>query len=128
MKKLEWTKELPTEPGWYWQLNESGVRVVECIWAHHTEMMVSYGYPLSRYVNHQWCGPIRPPGEEVDAFEVVEHELRDLNIDLMAYRPDGRLAMAIKFGRNDILGNLKAFIESVRNLRQVDENKAENLR
>lgn len=57
-----WSVTAPKVEGWYWLRDPKGEkRAVELIWSHHEEVMVAYGYPVSRYVDHQWAGPLVAP-------------------------------------------------------------------
>lgn len=70
MNNLVWTKEPPTEPGWYLvrKRGESRARVVRVIanvdgWAWVDGFPHAHGWEPDKI--HEWAGPIPKPAEEV---------------------------------------------------------------
>lgn len=66
MTDLRWTRETPTEPGWYWMRRGSGYpdpQVVlldfDCFWV----VGVDESFPLR---DGEWAGPIPEPEEADD--------------------------------------------------------------
>jgi len=65
---MKWTKETPTEPGWYW-LREYGIGPIKMGDVHEfldvllcEETGSDLTYRLSDYPNSTiWYGPIEPP-------------------------------------------------------------------
>lgn len=69
---MEWTKEKPREPGYYWQKEDGELFVksstpprVVCIWNCADSLMVAFpgtdhDHHLSE-VNGEWAGPIVAP-------------------------------------------------------------------
>ena len=62
---MKWTKDNPTEPGWYWYRDEDGPRclrlyhedgeiVVEIDWIYERSEL------LDEYEGGEWQGPIKP--------------------------------------------------------------------
>lgn len=69
---MQWTRNIPTEPGWYWYRRRHGANPeVWCVtmvkiyrnWAG--QIIVSgWGSPSS--MSGEWAGPLEPPTEELE--------------------------------------------------------------
>jgi len=69
---LEYTKEKPTAPGWYWMRWQDGVRVeVARIYRGADGRLFSFTAPVSEMVGREFAGPLLPPGK-VDGVPVTK--------------------------------------------------------
>lgn len=62
---MKWTKEKPTQPGWYWWRDKYSSDIV-----HVTEdsgmLVVKLGFDIEDFIidlSGEWAGPICPPEE-----------------------------------------------------------------
>lgn len=68
---MNWTKDKPTEPGWYWVRTSSPKRepfVAEIAHEapHGLFLRSGSGYGWVQWLpTHEWAGPIPPPSEDV---------------------------------------------------------------
>ena len=62
---LTWTRELPTESGFYWFQGENEPEILNVYQIHTGEWMADcfggYRDPLERYSDGRFAGPIEPP-------------------------------------------------------------------
>jgi hypothetical protein len=60
---MKWTKELPTQPGWYWdRLPSIGVISISQITRdHYGKLFLVDNGPLDLYQGREWAGPIPEP-------------------------------------------------------------------
>src|SRR5687767_3573567 len=69
MKVPKWTKDKPTEPGWYWAYIDSGIQILEV--GYRTGGILSFwetGFQTPEIPNSldrvdYWLGPIPEPGK-----------------------------------------------------------------
>lgn len=67
--RLKWTKEKPTEPGWYWYKGHAPGFKLEAPWivlieSEAGELAARWPVNGYRYVDHmkgEWCGPLEVP-------------------------------------------------------------------
>ena len=61
---MNWTKELPTEPGWYWCKQNGTTKMGELLSLGNILYFgrsVSSAHVISTFTGCEWCGPILPP-------------------------------------------------------------------
>ena len=58
---MEWSKEGPTVPGWYWYRNKHVTWIVE-VKFEDGELCMDWGQPVHQ-VYGDWSGPIEAPNE-----------------------------------------------------------------
>lgn len=75
---LQWTKEKPTEPGWYWLQRVYGdARAVKVVRRADGVLLMSDGTSFPEVENANWAGPIPLPPEPWDD-EVTEADIRTM--------------------------------------------------
>lgn len=67
MSNIKWTKELPTEEGFYWVKDKSGASIIDIEYDDYLKRLVAYeiGWDchieLSSFTNSEWYGPLIVP-------------------------------------------------------------------
>jgi len=60
---MQWTRDPPTVPGWYWMREVAAD--VEIVWIDSNMMVWVQGVddnePVSEHAGVEWCGPLTPP-------------------------------------------------------------------
>lgn len=61
MSEASWTRQAPTQPGWYWYRSKNARRrVIEIIERDgHLEVFAKGGFPYGP--DAEWSGPLEPP-------------------------------------------------------------------
>ena len=63
MKKLKWTNEPPTNPGWYWMATRDGTFIVRVVEKEDEELFVKFDFIAIKasMIDAEWAGPIPKP-------------------------------------------------------------------
>jgi hypothetical protein len=60
---MNWTKEPPTEPGWYWWRKSGAALIIRVGEMVGFPQMSHVGFPVMPTAGEEWAGPISEPGE-----------------------------------------------------------------